>query len=161
VATWLALDAVDEANGALVVLLADAPGHAAAPPPDDERADAAVRVAAPCGAGCAARHGVALRMRAGDVAVFSSELFHTSPPNGSAVRSRRAHLAQYSQGAVLWDRTMLRAYRSTRGEASPDDDDDDGAWEVGGAATTDEGRPPPLMAAIPCRLGRAGASRLG
>ena len=41
--------------------------------------------------------GVALELEAGDVAVLSSSVFHTSRPNASAA-PRRIHLAQHSLG---------------------------------------------------------------
>ncbi|KAK3277671.1 hypothetical protein CYMTET_14332 [Cymbomonas tetramitiformis] len=122
VSTWAPLDSTSLQNGTLCILPASCPGHldsgnpAARPCEDDD---------------CELAHAAPLIMEPGDVAVFSSSVFHTSRPNASGA-ARRVHSCQFSQGVVRWGRD---AFEACYGEF------------------TKEGPLPPVMLALSCEGG--------
>ena len=90
--------------------------------------------------------GVALELEAGDVAVLSSSVFHTSRPNTSAA-PRRIHLAQYSLGPLRWGADALARARLAQGGA---------ACPPAAAARAEPSGLPPLVLAVPARAGERG-----
>eukprot|EP00964_Phaeocystis_antarctica_P117525 scaffold81352_cov60-Phaeocystis_antarctica.AAC.1 len=92
--------------------------------------------------------GVALELEAGDVAVLSSSVFHTSRPNASTA-PRRIHLAQYSLGPLRWGAAALARARLAQG----------GAARPPAAATRAEPSGlPPLVLAVPARVSERGSA---
>ena len=94
IAAWMALDRCDEANGCLLVV----PGSHRWPVLCTEKADTTVSftdVTVPLPPGQAARP---VRMDAGDVLFFTSSLVHSSAPNSTTDRFRRALIGHYIEG---------------------------------------------------------------
>lgn len=108
IAAWLAVDAADEENGALVVVPGSSHLDIACP----ERADAALfftgdHVEIPAGL-----REVPVNMGAGDMLFFNGSLIHGSYPNASRERFRRAFICHYVPGGSVetshWYRPLLR-----------------------------------------------------
>ncbi|KAL1528724.1 hypothetical protein AB1Y20_010057 [Prymnesium parvum] len=102
---WCALDDITECNGALLLL----PRDGAQPPspwylPADAASESWLRSS---GRSLA----VAATVRAGDVIVFSSRIWHCSDPNVSGT-PRRAFYAQYAQHAVGGESPICLAIRT-------------------------------------------------
>jgi phytanoyl-CoA hydroxylase len=94
IASWLALDDCDEANGCLEVV----PGSHRWPLLCTEKADTTesfTDVTVPIPEGTEVRRVV---MRAGDVMFFHGSLVHGSHPNRTAARFRRSLIGHYIQG---------------------------------------------------------------
>jgi len=114
VGTWWALDAANEENGCMFVW----PGTNRLPVVDHtEIVGTPHRVIDP--ALIASKNQLALPMASGDVLLFSSRLFHQTPPNRSDRRRRALQIHYASSNCRLLPGRKPRTYTLVHGESKP------------------------------------------